>query len=182
MSDRIRSIAKLCSIFLLLFAFFVTIHPSRATAEGNQAKSVAVLPFTMHAPSSMSYMQDGLRDMLASRLATNGGVSIIEYSAVAPLLQEPGEPMPQKEAVELARQLAADYIVTGSLTSLGDSVSLDAQVLSSDASFEPLNFYATAAQENEVIGAINQLAWDIAAKVFDAEPPAAGRAPPCAAS
>jgi TolB-like protein len=173
MSDRIRSIAKLCSIFLLLFAFFVTIHPSRATAEGNQAKSVAVLPFTMHAPSSMSYMQDGLRDMLASRLATNGGVSIIEYSAVAPLLQEPGEPMPQKEAVELARQLAADYIVTGSLTSLGDSVSLDAQVLSSDASFEPLNFYATAAQENEVIGAINQLAWDIAAKVFDAEPPAA---------
>jgi hypothetical protein len=121
----------------------------------------------------MSYLQDGLRDMLASRLAANGGVTIIENSTVAPLLQEQEKPLQQKEAVEIARRLAADYIVTGSLTSLGGSVSLDAQVLSSDDSFEPLSFYASAAEENEVIGAINQLAWDIAAKVFGAEPPAA---------
>jgi hypothetical protein len=44
-------------------------------------KSLAVLPFAMHAPSSMAYLQEGLRDMLASRLAANGGAVIIATAA-----------------------------------------------------------------------------------------------------
>ena len=172
-----RPTAKIFSIFLLLFSFFVTIHPSRATAEDGQAKSVAVLPFEMHAPSSMAYMQDGLRDMLASRLAANGGAIIIEHGKVDSLLQEPGKPLRQQEAVALARQLGVDYIVTGSLTSLGGSMSLDAKVVSSDASFEPQSFYASAEQENEVIGAINKLSWVIAAGVLGATPPTAAAVP-----
>jgi TolB-like protein len=177
MVHTIRSSTKIFSIFLLFFSFFVTIHPSRAIAEDGQAKSVAVLPFEMHAPSSMAYMQDGLRDMLASRLAANGGAIIVEHAKVDSLLQEPGKPLRQQEAVALARQLGVDYIVTGSLTSLGGSMSLDAKVVSSDASFEPQSFYASAAQENEVIGAINQLSWVIAAGVLGATPPTAAAVP-----
>ena len=71
MGHTTRSTATLFSIFLLLFSFFGTIHPFTATAEDIPAKSVAVLPFAMHAPSSMAYMQEGLRDMLASRLAVD---------------------------------------------------------------------------------------------------------------
>ncbi|MBE9521461.1 MAG: VCBS repeat-containing protein [Proteobacteria bacterium] len=146
-------------------------HATNATAEEKAAKTVAVLPFEMHAPSSMAYMQDGLRDMLASRLAANGGAKIVEHSKVDELLTEPGKVLTQNEAVELARQLAVDYIVTGSLTSLGGSMSLDAKVFSQD-DVQPLSFYASAAQENEVIAAINSLSWDIAAKVFGADRPA----------
>jgi TolB-like protein len=135
------------------------------------AKTVAVLPFEMHAPSSLAYLQDGLRDMLASRLASNGGAKIVEHGKVEELLKEPGKILQQKEAVELARQLAVDYVVTGSLTSLGGSMSIDAKVFSRDDVL-PLNFYASAPQENEVIGAINSLSWDIAEKVFGAERPA----------
>ena len=181
MPDRTGSIIKICSIFLLFFAIFVTIHPANAAAEDGEKKSVAVLPFAMHAPSSMSYLQAGLRDMLASRLAANAGVTIIENSSVDSLLQDTGKPLQQNEAVELARRLEADYIVTGSLTSLGSSMSLDAQVFSSDESSPPVNIYASAARENEMISAINQLAWDIGAKVFGAEPPAAVAAAPAKA-
>ncbi len=173
MAQTTRSTARIFSIFLLIFSFFVMLHASNATAEDKQPKSVAVLPFEMHAPSSMAYLQDGLRDMLASRLAANGGATIIENSTVDSLLKEPGKPLQQKEAVALAQQLGVNYVVTGSLTSLGGAMSLDAKVLSSDESFEPLNFYASAAQENEVIGAINQLSWDIAATVLGATPPTA---------
>ena len=173
MGHTTRSTATIFSIFLLLFSFFGTIHPFTATAEDIPAKSVAVLPFAMHAPSSMAYMQDGLRDMLASRLAANGGAIIVEHGKVDSLLPEPGKPLQQKEAVALAQQLGVDYVVTGSLTSLGGSMSLDAKVVSSDAAFEPQSFYASAAQENEVIGAINQLSWVIAAGVLGATPPTA---------
>jgi hypothetical protein len=122
----------------------------------------------------MAYLQDGLRDMLASRLAANGGAKILEHGKVDALLLEPGKVLQQKEAVELARQLGVDYVVTGSLTSLGGSMSLDAKVFSQEE-VSPLNFYATAAEEKEVIGAINKLSWDIAEKVFGAEPPAVAK-------
>ena len=171
-----RFTVRIFSIFLLLTSLLVTTGAFNATAADGQPKSVAVLPFTMHVPSSMAYLQDGLRDMLASRLAANGGAVIVENSRVDSLLPEPGKPLQGKEAVVLAQQLGVDYVVTGSLTSLGGSVSLDAKVLSSDAASAPLNFYASAPQENEVIGAINKLAWDIAANVFGVTPPAAAPA------
>ena len=173
MIQTTRSFTRIFSIFLFISFFIATIYISNATAEDRTAKSVAVLPFEMHAPDSMAYLQDGLRIMLASRLAANGGAVIIEQEKIDILLQQPGKPMQQSEAVALARQLGADYIVTGSLTSLGGAMSIDARVIASDESFEPLSFYASAPQENEVIGAINQLSWDIAAKVFGATPPAA---------
>ena len=173
MVQTFRSFTRIFSIFLLVSFFAATIHISPAVAAEGAARSVAVLPFEMHAPASLAYLQDGLRAMLASRLAANGGAVIIEQGKIDSLLQDPGKPMLQSEAVALARQLGADYIVTGGLTSLGGAMSIDARVIASDESSEPLNFYASAPQENEVIGAINQLSWDIAAKVFGATPPAA---------
>jgi TolB-like protein len=165
-----RTIVKKSNILLLFICCSLILITSNAAAENNPAKTVAVLPFEMHAPSSMAYLQDGLRDMLASRLSANGGAKILEHSKVDALLVEPGKVLQQKEAVEMARQLGVDYVVTGSLTSLGGSMSLDAKVFSQEE-VAPLSFYASATEEKEVIGAINQLSWDIAAKVFGAEPP-----------
>jgi TolB-like protein len=172
MTQKNRSHVMIFNALLLILSLFAA-SMSFAAAEDGEGKSVAVLPFEMHAPSSMSYLQDGLRDMLASRLAANGGATIIEQSRVDSLLQEPGKPLGQKEAAALAQKLGADYIVTGSLTSLGGSMSLDAKVFASNDTLAPLSFFASAAQENEVIGAINQLSWDIAAKIFGVTPPAA---------
>jgi len=171
MQHKIKSIVKIY-VITLLFAVCLVIGKTNSAAAAEPAKSVAVLPFEMHAPDSMAYLQEGLRDMLASRLAANGGAVIIEQSKVDPLLAERGRILQQQEAVELAQQLEADYIITGSLTSLGGSMSLDAKVFAADEAAAPLSFYASAAEEKEVISAINQLSWDIAAKVFDATPPA----------
>jgi len=174
-----RSIMKrtVFTVLITLLLFMTGAHSmaeekdAQTVAAPPAAKTVAVLPFEMHAPSSLAYLQDGLRDMLASRLAANGGAKILESSTIDGLLKEPGTELQQKEAVELARQLAVDYVVTGSLTSLGGSMSLDAKVFSQD-DLPPLTFYTTAPQENEVIGAINLLSWDIAEKVFGAKRPA----------
>jgi TolB-like protein len=171
---------KISTILTLFIAVFLFLYQTDAAAEEKDAKtvaaspaakSVAVLPFAMHAPSSLAYLQDGLRDMLASRLAANGGAKILERSRVDALLKEPGKVLQQKEAVELARQLGVDYVVTGSLTSLGGAMSLDAKVFSRE-DIQPSTFYASAPQENEVIGAVNSLSWDIAENVFGVGRPA----------
>jgi len=172
MQHTIKPIVKIF-VITLLFAACLATGKTNSAAAAESAKSVAVLPFEMHAPGSMAYLQEGLRDMLASRLAAKAGAVIIEQSKIDPLLSEPGRILQQQEAVELAQQLAADYVITGSLTSLGGSMSLDARVFAADPAMAPLNFYASAAEEKEVISAINQLSWDIAAKVLGATPPAA---------
>jgi len=169
MQHTIRPIVKIFVITLVFATCLATGKTNSAAAE--PAKSVAVLPFEMHAPSSMAYMQEGLRDMLASRLAANGGAVIIEPDKVDALQAESGN-LQQQQAVEIARHLAADYLITGSLTSLGGSMSLDAKVFAADETAAPLSFYASAAEEKEVISAINQLSWDIAAKVLGVTSPA----------
>jgi TolB-like protein len=160
-------ISTVLSLFIAVFLF----QYQTSTAEETDIKTVAVLPFEMHAPDSLAYLQDGLRDMLASRLAANGNVTIVDRSRIDGLLQEPGKAIQQKEAVELARQLDADYVVTGSLTSLGGSMSIDAKVFSPDTE-QPATFYASAPQEKEVISAINSLSWDISEKQFGVMRPA----------
>jgi TolB-like protein len=167
-----KHIKNISSIFAILTALLILLSGANATAEEKTAKTVAVLPFAMHAPESMAYMQNGLRDMLASRLAANAGVTITENAKIDGLLKEPGRVLQQQEAEELALKLAVDYVVSGSLTSLGGSMSIDAKVFPADRASEPQSFYASAPKENAVIAAITMLAWDIAEKVFSAERPA----------
>ncbi len=155
----------------LLIIILVSVLPGHAADEDAKG-SVAVLPFEMHAPDSMAYLQDGLRDMLASRLAANGGARVIDRNRINALLPAPGAILQDQPAVSLGSQLGADYVITGSLTSLGTSMSLDAKVLSVSSTFEPMNFYASATKEDELVNAINQLSWDIAEKVYGSERPA----------
>jgi TolB-like protein len=165
---------RYCFSFILsLFLLFIatTVIPGHA-ADDDAKGAVAVLPFEMHAPGSMAYLQDGLRDMLASRLAANGGARVIDRNRINALLPEPGTILQDQQAVELGSQLGADYVITGSLTSLGTSMSLDAKVLSVSSTFKPISFYASATKEDELINAINQLSWDIAEKVYDSKRPA----------
>ena len=117
--------------FLSFFLLFIatTVLPGHA-ADQDTKGTVAVLPFEMHAPSSMAYLQDGLRDMLASRLAANGGAIVIDRNQINALLPEPGAILQDRQALDLGSQLGADYVITGSLTSLGTSMSLDAKVFS----------------------------------------------------
>jgi TolB-like protein len=157
------------SLFLLCIA--TTVIPGHA-ADDDAKGTVAVLPFEMHAPGSMAYLQDGLRDMLASRLAANAGAKVIDRNLINALLPEPGAILQDQQAMELGSQLGADYVITGSLTSLGTSMSLDAKALSVSSTFKPISFYASATKEDELINAINQLSWDIAEKVFGSKRPA----------
>lgn len=149
----------------------ILLFPSITPAQG-QSRSVAFLPFDVHADRDLSYLSSGIRDMLASRLAGSAGISVIDKGMVDSVLAGSGKISRVEEFVELGRSLKSDYVVAGSLTALGGGVSLDAKVYSISVSAMPENFYATAAKEDDVIVAIDDLAWDIAEKVFSYKRPA----------
>ena len=108
MLNTSRSVVRFFTI-IFLFSFYTSLSfllpGTDVSAQENTGKTVAVLPFTMHAPSSLAYLQAGLRDMLASRLASNGGAAIVDRSSIDALVKEPGKVLQQNEAADLAQQL-----------------------------------------------------------------------------
>lgn len=147
-----------------------------APAPSSPAKKVAFLPFETHAAKDLSYLTSGIRDMLASRLAAGAKIQVVPRATVDHALGG-GKPSQPEQIRALGRQMGADYIVTGSLTAIGAGMSLDAKVYNLATNEPAQTFFATAASENDIITAIDQLTWDIGAKVFGAQRPGSAAAP-----
>jgi len=150
------------------------------TTGAAQTGRIAFLPFKANAPKDMSYLTSGIRDMLASRLASEIGLTVIDKSVVDKALASAGNPSQNDALLKLGKSLQADYLVVGSLTALGSSLSLDAKFFEVGKG-EPRNFYATAKNESEIIQSIDSLAWDISEKIFAHKRPASALAQPLAA-
>ncbi len=149
----------------LLAALIFAMHLALPTIGAAQTGRIAFLPFKANAPQDMSYLTSGIRDMLASRLASEVGLTVIDKSVVDKALASAGTPTQTEAFLKLAKSLQADFLVVGSLTSMGSSLSLDAKVFEV-AKGAPRNFYATAKNESEIIQSIDSLAWDISEKIF----------------
>jgi len=135
-------------LFPVLLISFFCLSISFVQAEGSPEKTVAINPLTIHSSQSLDYLQAGIRSMIASRLAADAGVKTI---VIAPDQPKPANP---------------DYTIDGSLTSLGSGVSLDVEVRDRENQGNPRHFYATAETENDIIGAVNNLATQINHEIF----------------
>jgi len=165
------------TVSVLLASLIFVIHLAMPALGSAQAGRIAFLPFQANAPKDMSYLTSGIRDMLASRLASEVGLSVIDKAVVDKALSNAGTPTQAEGFLSLAKALKADYLVVGSLTALGSSLSLDAKVFEAGKDVSQ-NFYATAKNESEIIQSIDSLAWDISEKVFARKRPATAQLTP----
>ncbi|GAB4345932.1 MAG: VCBS repeat-containing protein [Desulfobulbaceae bacterium] len=162
--------------FLILLAgiavlcLFLT-HPIPSRAQGG---TVAILPFHLNAPPENSYLVEGLRDMLASRLRVEAGATIVDRNRVRKAVKETGTRDFSEDLPGIARRAGADYLVYGTITALGGGISIDARVYAADPARKvPEAFYASAVSSDQVMRAIDTLAWDIIEALFDKKRPAA---------
>lgn len=151
---------------LILLALFGFVQPGGAASPaGDTPVKIAILPFAMHTPGELNYLQSGIRDMLASRLAWQGKVQVIDKTAVDQAIKGMKD-IPAAEAVRLGTALKADYVLYGSVTGMGQSLSIDAKMAAVTGNAEPVSFFAQTKNLDEVIPQINQFAQDINQKVF----------------
>ncbi len=160
----IRKTLAVLAIMPLLFA-------AAGSAE-EVAKKVAILPFQMNAPEDLSYLKEGILDMLSSRLAWEGKVDVIEKQVVKDALSDHQGPLNEAAAREVGTTLGADYVLFGSLTVFGDSVSIDAKMIALQGDRSPVTVYAQTKGMGEVIPRINDFAQDINNKIFGRTPTA----------
>lgn len=134
---------------------------------------VALLPFETHSDRDLSYLTNGLRDMLASRLAAGAGVEVIARAAVTKALADKPAPTDPGALRQLGTSLQADYVIAGSLTTLAGSLSLDSTLHTVSGAEAPRTYFATAPREEEIIAAIDNLSWQIAEGAFGKNRPSA---------
>ncbi|MFA9613880.1 MAG: FG-GAP-like repeat-containing protein [Deltaproteobacteria bacterium] len=166
--------------YIRKFLVLVLIIPLLFTAAGSAAetaKKVAVLPFEINAPEDLSYLREGIMDMLASRISWEGKVEVIEEQLVKEALSGREGALNEAAAREVGTTLGADYVLFGSLTVFGDSVSIDAKMVALREERPPVSVYAQTKGMGEVIPRINDFAQDINNKIFGRGPTAVAAAP-----
>jgi TolB-like protein len=173
MKDK-RLPLRLMMIFLVALCFLLP-HPS----SGAEPKKVAILPFTMNADRDLTFLQDGITDMLASRLAWKGEVEVLQKAEVRKALEKVTGPLSPPAALEIGKTLKANYVILGSLTVFGDSVSIDARILDVAGGEELVTAFSQTKGMDEVIPTVNRFAQDINEKIMGraVAPPAYATAP-----
>ena len=127
---------------------------------------VAILPFDVHAEKDLTFLQEGILDMLGSRLAWRDKVEVINKNTTKAALASVDGFEGESRALLVGGKLQADYVLFGSLTVFGESVSIDAKMVDVSGQQAPLPFFAQTRGMGEVIPQINQFATTINESVF----------------
>jgi len=130
--------------------FFLATISILFAAVGSAAeapKKVAILPFQMNAPEDLK-------------------VEVIEKQVVKEALAGHQGPLNESAAREVGSKLGVDYALFGSLTVFGESVSIDAKMVTLKEDNPPVTVYAQTKGLSEVIPRINDFAQEINNKIF----------------
>jgi TolB-like protein len=152
----------------LLIIFTLLLFVSMSPAIAAPAR-VAILPFDINAEKDMTFLQEGIMDMLGSRLAWQDKVEVISKNETKAALASVEGFGGESRALLVGGKLQADYVLFGSLTVFGESVSIDAKMADVSGQQPPLPFFAQTRGMGEVIPQINQFASNINATVFGRE-------------
>ncbi|MGB8334303.1 MAG: FG-GAP-like repeat-containing protein [Desulfobacterales bacterium] len=156
-------IHRTLTIGILLFC--ITAGPAHTMAA--EPQRVALLPFKINAEKDLTYLQNGIFDMLSSRLAEPGKVQVLSRGEVDNALAGAAGPQDETAARNLGKKLGTDYVLYGSLTMFGDSLSIDAKMVDVTGAKPPVAVFSQSPDVGGIIPAIDRFATDINARVFD---------------
>jgi TolB-like protein len=161
-----------------IFAVALIVVPISVFAA---AKTVAIVPFKVNAEKDMSFLRDGIYDMLASRLYKEDEVEVISRQRVEKAIASVTGGVTEANARDLSKQLGADLILFGSLTVLGNSISIDSKMVDVSGAKPTMSFFEQSEDTGGIVARVNQMAAEINEKMFDrgaiAKAPAAASAP-----
>jgi TolB-like protein len=127
---------------------------------------VAILPFQIHSQENLDYLREGIYDMLSSRIAAEGKIIVLERTAVErAFYDERPTRLDEPVAKKIGMRVGADYIVLGSLTKIGDYISLDARLISITEDKPPLGAFTQHRGIEEMMVKIGEFAQDIGYKI-----------------
>jgi TolB-like protein len=173
-----ESIKHKIILFIVMHLSIATVLSFNFAADAAAPKRIALLPFKINAEKDMTFLQNGIFDMLTSRLSKEGEVVVIGRQEAENAVEAIGglAAVNESSARKLGSQLNADYTLFGSLTVLGSSISIDAKMVDVSGNTPTTSFFEQSQDLGGVITKINGIAAQINTNIFDRQPTVAQKA------
>ena len=151
-----KKVLSFIILFIILSIFLICF---KVLAEENnpEIKKVLVLPFKIYSQSEYSYLEEAIPEMLATRLFFPSKIEIIEIERVKEEVKN-YEKINRKIAQEIGNKFKVDYIIWGSVTILGKTVSIDAQIMDLSGNKKPVQFFQEMKDVSEIIPQLSRFA------------------------
>ncbi len=152
-----------------LFGFILLFSLVLITAGGGMADEpsrVVIVPFKINADRDLSFLQEGILDMLTSRLSWENRVAVVAREDTNEAIKDVSMPLNEEIARTIGAKLRASHVLFGSLTMFGNSVSLDGKMVDVLQKRPTLTFFKQSEEIGGVIPQINLFAAEIQEKVF----------------
>ncbi len=155
---RFIKVVLLAAIVIMLLPLVVCAQPPYL---------VAVLPFTVHSAEDLSYLQDGIWDIISTRIIVEGQITVVDKPLVQRFLSDlRGGEVTDNEARWLGTRVGADYVVYGSITKVGDYISLDAKVVNVSGTRPTASCFAQHQGMDEVMTKVAVFAQDVGNRIL----------------
>lgn len=102
-------------LLLLVSLFFATLSPPFSVAD---QQKIILYPFAINADKDMNFLQKGVADMIETKLEEEHFLVVIEK-----------ESLDEESAIKNASEHSGDYVITGSLTFFGNTLSTSAEFI-----------------------------------------------------
>jgi TolB-like protein len=166
---------KLSCKWLVCLLFLVATGPSSWAKERN---SVVILPFSVHSSENIDYIRQGIGDMLSSRISVNEKIEVVSRDTVLTAMKDSGEKeLALADVYSLGKKLNADFVIWGSITKIGNSLSIDGKLVDIGAYKAALAIVAQCQSMDEVIPKITDFAQKIEAHILGVASPTSGASP-----
>ena len=164
----------ICMVFILLIA---------GSSWAKDRYTVTVLPFTLNSSENIEYVKQGIQDMLITRIAVSNKINVTAKDVVAEELKKTNiKNISLNDVYSIGKRLKSDYVVWGSITKIGSSISVDGKLVDITTAKSDVGFFTQSPNMDEVIPKVNEFSQRIVQHIMGGASQAAAQASSPAAS
>ncbi len=133
-----------------------------ATLWAKDKYIVTVLPFSTHSAENIDYLKDGIGNMLSSRIAVPGKINVTAQNVVLQEMKKTkSRDLNLTDVYNIGKNMKSDYVVWGSITKIGSSISIDGKLVDINANKSDVNIFAQSQNIDDVMPKINDFSQKI---------------------
>lgn len=137
----------LCLLIILSFA---------SAAWAKDKYTITILPFTANSADNIDYVKKGISEMLTTRISVPGKIEVTDKDALAAEIKKSKiKEITLVDAYNLGKKFKSDYVIWGSITKIGNSLSIDGKLIDIVASKSDIGIFTQSQNLDEIMPKIN---------------------------
>jgi TolB-like protein len=138
---------------------------------------VTILPFSVNSADNIDYVKQGIEEMLSSRISSSDKITITDKDVVLQELKKSKiKNMSSDDALKLGKKLKSDYVVWGSITKIGNSISINGKLTDITETKSDIGVSTQSQTLDDIIPKMNDFSENIMKHILGTTPQAQSQA------